>query len=279
MVSIREGFGMAINELGEKNENILVLTADLKDSLKLGVFAKNYPKRFYEFGIAEQNMLSAASGMTKLNKIPFVCSYAAFNPGRNWDQLRVSVCYSNANVKIVGGHAGLLTGPDGASHQALEDIAITRCLPNLRLVVPCDGEEAKKATLAIANEYGPFYLRVSREKTPEITNSKTPFKIGKANILNEGKDIIIVSCGAVLQFAILAQKELEKENIFSTIINMHTIKPLDTKTLVKFAKISKKILVIEEHQKYGGLFSAISEYFSSNYPILIDAICMEDSFG
>lgn len=277
--STRSGFGKAMVELGKKNKDVIALCADLKDSLKLGDFEKKHPERFYEFGIAEQNMMSAASGMTKLGKIPFVASYAAFNPGRNWDQLRVSVCYSNANVKVLGGHAGLTTGPDGATHQALEDIAITRVLPNLKVVVPCDEEETRKATIALANDFGPAYLRVSREKCRNITDSKSRFEIGKANVLADGVDVAIVACGIAVQFALEAKEELDKLGISCVVINMHTIKPLDEKTLIKYAKKVKAFVTVEEHQKIGGLGSAVCEYLSTTYPIKVEVIAVEDKFG
>lgn len=276
---IRNGFGMGILELVKSNKNIVALTGDLKDSLKLTEFAKSFKNNFFEFGISEQNMMSAAVGMAINNKIPFVVSYAAFNPGRNWDQLRISVCYSNSNVKIIGGHAGLTTGPDGATHQILEDIAITRVLPNLTVIVPCDEEEAKKATIAIGKLNGPCYLRLTREKSLNITSQDSDFEIGKANILKKGNDITIIACGVTVQFALSAHDKLKKIGIKSTIINLHTIKPLDTKTILKFAKLTNKIITIEEHQKIGGLGSAISEYLSQHYPTKIEMIGIEDLFG
>jgi len=277
--NIRNGFGDGLFEAAKKNKNVVVLCADLTDSLKISKFKKTYENRFFEMGICEQNMMSAAAGMCLNNKIPFVASYAVFNPGRNWDQLRVSVCYSNHNVKIIGGHAGLTTGPDGATHQALEDIAITRVLQNLTVIVPCDEEEARKATLAIARHVGPCYLRLTREKSATITDKKTPFKIGKANVVQEGKDVTIVSCGIGVQFAIEAAKELEKQKIKSTVINMHTIKPLDEKTLIKYAKITKAIVSVEEHQVAGGLGSACSEVLSQKCPTVQEFVGMKDSFG
>lgn len=277
--SIREGFSQGLLESAKKNKNVVALTADLKDSLKLTEFEKLYPKRFYEFGICEQNMISAASGMTINNKIPFVVSYAAFNPGRNWDQLRVSVCYSNTNVKIIGGHAGLTTGPDGATHQALEDIAITKVLPNLTVIVPCDQEETKKATIAAAEYIGPVYLRLTREKSENITNKNSKFEIGKANILKKGKDISIFASGVCVQFALKAAEELEKINISASVINLHTIKPLDKKTILLEAKKTNKIITIEEHQIIGGMGSAICEYLSQTYPTKIELIGTKDTFG
>ncbi len=277
--STRVGFGKGIVDAAKTNKNIVALTADLKPSVQLTQFEKLYPKRFFEMGISEQNMASAATGMTINNKIPFITSFAAFNPGRNWDQIRVSICYSNANVKILGSHAGLTTGPDGATHQALEDIAITRVLPNMTVIVPCDEEEARQATIASANHIGPVYLRVSREKSINIFNKKSKFEIGKAQILEKGNDVTIIACGITLQFALEAKQILKTQGISATIINLSTIKPLDTKTLLNYAKKTKAIVTIEEHQVTGGMGSAISEYFSQNYPIPIEIIGVEDSFG
>ncbi len=277
--SIRSGFGKGVVEATKQNSNIRVLCADLTDSLKLFEFKKTYPKKFYQMGICEQHMMSAAAGMAHIEKIPFVCSYAVFSPGRNWDQLRVSVCYSNHNIKIIGGHAGLTTGPDGATHQALEDIAITRVLPNLKVIVPCDEEESRKATLAIAKEQGPCYLRLSREKSLSITNKKSKFVLGEANILDEGSDVTIIGCGIMVQFALKAREELKSLGISAAVINMHTIKPLDKKTLLKYAKKTNAIVSCEEHQKIGGLGSAISEVLSEEYPTFQEFVGMSDSFG
>lgn len=277
--SVRNGFGEGLAQAAKSNKNIVALCADLKDSLKLTQFIKENPNRYFEMGICEQNMMSAAAGMCINDKIPFVVSYAVFNPGRNWDQLRVSVCYSKHNVKVIGGHAGLTTGPDGATHQALEDIAITRVIPNLTVIVPCDEEEARKATLAITKYNGPVYLRLSREKSLNITDKMSKFEIGKANVLKEGKDVTIIATGLTVQFALEAQKQLKKEKINATIINLHTIKPLDEKTILTYAKKTKAIVTIEEHQKIGGVGSAVAEYLSQNYPVPIEIIGTEDTFG
>ncbi|MCA9496364.1 MAG: transketolase family protein [Nanoarchaeota archaeon] len=277
---IRSGFGKGLVEATKTNKNIVALCADLTDSLKLTEFKEKYPNNFFEFGIAEQNMMSAAAGMCLNNKIPFVTSYAAFNPGRNWDQLRISICYSNHNVKILGGHAGLTTGPDGATHQALEDITLTRVLPNLTIIVPCDEEEMKKATIAAAKYKGPVYLRSTREKSKNITTENSPFIIGKANVLySKGNDITIIACGITVQFALEAIIKLKKENITANLINLHTIKPLDEKTILKYAKKTNAILTCEEHQKNGGMGSAISELLSQKYPIPIEIIGIDNSFG
>lgn len=277
--SVRTGFGKGAIELGKDNSKYVFLCADLKDSLKLGDFSKKYPKRFFEMGISEQNMMGVASGMTINNKVPFVCSYSAFNPGRNWDQLRVSVCYSNTNVKIVGSHAGLSTGPDGATHQALEDIAITRVLPNITVMSPCDEEEARKMTILSAKHQGPVYIRLFREKSMCITQKKDKFQVGKANIIYDGSDIVIFAHGITVQFAIEARKKLLDYGIDCAIINMHTIKPLDEKTVLKYAQICDLIVSIEDHQIIGGLGSAISEFLSQTYPKKIEMIGANDTFG
>jgi transketolase len=277
--TIRSGFGEGIVQATKKNSEIRVLSADLTDSLKLTDFKNIYSKKFFQMGICEQNMMSAAAGMSIIGKIPFVCSYAVFSPGRNWDQLRVSVCYSNHNVKIIGGHAGLTTGPDGATHQALEDIAITRVLPRLKVVVPCDQEEARKATLTISEDPSPCYLRLTREKSLVITNKKTPFEIGVANVLDQGSDVAIFACGIMVQIALEAREELRNLGISAAVINMHTIKPLDRKTLIKYAKKCGAIVSCEEHQKIGGLGSAISEILSQEFPVPQEFVGMNDEFG
>ena len=277
--AIRSGFGKGLVEASKNNKKITALCADLTDSLKVDGFEKKYPKRFFQMGICEQNMMSAAVGMTIRGKVPFVVSYAAFNPGRNWDQLRASVCYSNANVKIIGGHAGLTTGPDGATHQMLEDIAITRVLPNLKVIVPADEEEARKATIAIAQEEGPCYLRLTREKSQNITDEKSEFEIGRAIELEKGTDVTIVACGITVQMALEARAILESEGIKATVLNMHAIKPLDTKTLLRLAKKTDCFVTIEEHQKIGGLGSAVAEFLIENHPCPVEIIGVEDSFG
>jgi len=275
----RNGFGDGLVEVGKKNKNVVALCADLTGSVKVDKFAGKFPNRFFEMGICEQNMMGVAAGMCLNNKIPLVASYAVFNPGRNWDQLRVSVCYSNHNVKILGGHAGLTTGPDGATHQALEDIAITRVLPNLMVVVPCDEIEAKKATIEMFKFMGPVYLRVSREKSLNITNEKSKFTLGKANVLDSGNDVTIIACGITVQFALEARAKLAEENIKATVLNMHTISPIDENTIVKYAKLTGAIVTAEEHQITGGLGSAVSEVLARKYPCPQEFVGVKNSFG
>ncbi len=277
--STREAYGEAILALAKTNKNIVVVSADLAESTRVQAFAKKYPNRFIEVGVAEQNMLGVAAGLALAGKTVFTSSFAVFSPGRNWDQLRVSVCYSQANVKIVSTHAGLSVGEDGASHQALEDIAITRVLPNLIVISPIDYEETKKAVIAISKIKNPVYLRLHRQESPQITDSKTNFQIGKANILQTGTDITLLGCGPILNEALLAAESLKKKKISVEIINCHTIKPLDKNTILKSLKKTKKLITLEEHQSTGGLGSAILEQVVSQYPVPVKLIGVQDTFG
>ncbi|MFC1686053.1 transketolase family protein [Nanoarchaeota archaeon] len=276
--STREGFGRALVKLG-KNKEVLALSADLSESTKLSNFIKKFPKQYIEMGVAEQNMAGVSAGLALCGKIPFISSYAVFSPGRNWEQIRVSVCYSKANVKIAGCHAGLLTGPDGATHQALEDIAITRCLPNMTVIVPADSIEAEKATIAAASIKGPVYLRFGREKVPVITTKRSLFKVGKAEVLKEGKDVCVIACGVMVYEALIAAKELEKQGISVMVINNHTIKPFDEKTIISAAKKCKAIVTAEEHQITGGLGSAVAEVLSKSQPTPMKFVGVKDTFG
>lgn len=278
-VPTRNGYGEGLLVLGEADPNVVVLTADLRDSVKAGDFAKKYPDRFVECGVAEQNMMGMAAGLALAGKTAFVSSYAVFSPGRSWDQLRVSVCYSRANVKVVGAHTGVSVGPDGATHQALEDIAITRVLPNLTVVVPIDALEAKKATIALGELKGPAYLRLTREKTPLITTEDSQFEIGKADMLRDGSDVAIIGCGPVLYNALLAAVELEKEGIQVMVVNNHTIKPIDEEAIIAAAKKCGAVVTLEEHQVMGGAGSAVCEVLSKNYPVPVEMIGMQDHFG
>jgi transketolase len=275
----RDGYGEGLVLAGKENPNVVVLCADLSDSTRSAMFQKEFPERFIETGIAEQNMMGLAAGLALAGKIPFVSTYAVFCPGRNWDQLRVSVCYSNANVKLTGAHAGVSVGPDGATHQGLEDIAITRCIPNLVVIAPADVIETRKATLAAARYKGPVYLRFAREKTPIITTEETPFEIGKALVFREGKDIAIIGCGPLLYNAMLAAEELSKEGIDVMVVNNHTIKPMDTETIINAAKTCGAVVTVEDHQIMGGMGSAVAEVLAQNYPVPIEFIGMRDRFG
>ncbi len=275
----RDGFGKGLVQAGKENPNVVELCCDLTDSTRAGWFKKEFPERFIEVGVAEQNMMGVAAGLAMMGKVPFVSSYAVFNPGRNWEQLRVSVCYSEANVKIQGAHAGISVGPDGATHQALEDIAITRCLPKLTVIVPCDAVEAQKATYESAKIKGPVYLRFGREKVQVITTEKTPFKIGEALTFKDGKDITIIACGHMVYEALVAAKQLKEQGIDARVINLHTIKPIDEKTIIKAAKETKGIVTAEEHQIMGGMGSAVAEVVVKNKPVPMRFVGIKNTFG
>jgi len=278
-VPTRFGYGDGLVDLGEKNPNVVVLTGDLAESTRVHTFGQKFPDRFIECGIAEQNMMGIAAGLALSGKIPFVSSYAVFVPGRCWDQLRVSVCYSKANVKVAGAHAGISVGPDGATHQALEDIATVRCLPNIVVVVPCDSIETKKATIAAGEYLGPFYFRFAREKTPVITTKDTPFKVGRAEVFKDGTDVTIVACGPLVYQSLVAAKELVKDGILAEVINNHTIKPMDKLTIASSAKKTGAVVTVEEHQITGGLASAVAEVLAENFPVPMERVGMPDSFG
>ena len=278
LVPTRSGYGDALVELG-RSKKIMVLCADLTDSTKVNKFAKKYPKQFVEMGVAEQNLVTVASGLAAVGKIPFASSYAAFCPGRCWEQIRTTICYNDQNVKIIGAHAGVSVGPDGATHQMLEDIGIMRTLPNMVVVVPADYEQTKKATKAIAKFKGPCYMRFARSASAQMTTSKTPFKIGKAQVLKNGTDIALIAAGPVVAECMQAAEDLEENGINVMVINSHTIKPLDKKTILMAAKKCKKIITVEEGQITGGLGGAVAEFLSENYPVLVKRIGMKDRFG
>lgn len=279
-IPTRNGYGEGLLELGEHNPDVVVLTADLAESTRVLDFGKKYPERFVECGVAEQNMTGIAAGLAAAGKIPFVSSYAVFSPGRSWDQVRVSVCYSNLPVKIAGAHTGVSVGPDGATHQALEDIAIMRVLPNMTVVVPCDSIETKKLTLAAILVPGPVYFRFAREKTPVITTPESHFQIGRAEILAEhGNDVAIVACGPLVYQALVVANELLSENIHVTVVNNHTIKPIDAATLHAVARKCGAIVTVEEHQVMGGMGSAVAESLAQTYPVPIEFIGMPNTFG
>lgn len=280
MAPTRDGYGQGLLVLGETNDKVVVLCADVAESTRSHWFAKKFPKRFIEVGVAEQNLAGLAAGMALEGFIPFISSFAVFSPGRNWEQIRVSVCYTQANVKIAGHHAGLSTGPDGATHQALEDIALTRVLPNMTVVVPVDALEAKKAVLALSRAKGPAYIRLFRPETPVFTTAKSPFKIGRAEVLTLGKDATIVACGPMVYTALEAAAMLwQKHKIAAEVINSHTIKPLDGRTILQSVKKTRAVVTVEEHQIYGGLGSAVAEYLVEHHPVSMRFIGMPDSFG
>ena len=276
----RHGFGEALAELGEINENIVAIGADVTGSVMTSFFKEKFPNRFFSVGIAEQNATTIAVGLALSGKIPFFASYAAFSTFRNADQLRISVCYNKANVKIVGGHSGLTVGPDGATHQVLEDLAIVRTLPNMNVVVPCDYEQARKATFAIANIEGPAYIRLSRSNVPLFTDENTKFEIGKIDVLQDGNDVALIGCGTMVWQTLLAAEELnEKYGIKATVVNNYSIKPLDEVGIVNIAKKCGAIVTAEEHQIIGGMGSAIAELLAQKFPVPINFIGMQDSFG
>lgn len=275
----RNGYGDGVVEAGEANENVVVLCCDLTESTRSAKFKETFPDRFVEVGIAEQNMAGISAGLAFSGKVPYISSYATFNPGRNWDQIRVSICYSMANVKIMGAHAGISVGPDGATHQALEDIAITRALPNLTVIVPCDYWEAKKAVLQMAHIDGPFYMRFGREKVPVITTEETPFEIGKADIYREGGDVTVIACGSLVYEALVAAESLSSEGIDVRVINCHTIKPIDKDTIIKAAIETGAVVTAEEHQVHGGLGSAVAEVLSQHHPVPVEYVAIMDRFG
>lgn len=275
----RDGFGKALVELGEADNNVWVLTADVSESTRTHWFAEKFPKRFVQVGVAEQNLAGVAAGIAATGKIAFVSAYGVFSPGRNWDQLRVSVCYNNVPVIFHGSHTGLTVGPDGATHQALEDIAITRVIPGLTVLAPADMEEARKATKAAYALRKPVYIRTCREKIPVFTTEKTPFEIGKANIYREGEDVAIFACGPMVYESLLAAEQLQKEGISVAVIDCHTIKPIDRETIVAMAKKTGLIVSIEEHQIDGGMGSAIAEVLTEEYPIPLKRHGMRNMFG
>lgn len=278
----RDGFGKALIELGLTNAQVVVLCADLTESMRVMTFKQEFPERFLEMGVQEENMVGVAVGLSLEKKVPFACSYSVFLVNNALGPIRASLCYSNANVKLIGGHAGITTGEDGATHQALEDIAIMRALPNMTVIVPADEEESRQATHAIAQHTGPCYLRIGKFQTPAITqkpattksDSSKPFKIGKAQVLTEGSDVTIVACGNMVAIALAAANKLcegtgGEKGICVEVINMHTIKPLDTKTLLRSLKKTGALITFEEHQIAGGLGSAVLEAVATSDPNLL----------
>ena len=280
-IPTRDGYGNGLVELGEKNPNVVVLCADLAESTRSLWFKEKFPEGFIVMGVAEQNMAAIAAGLGVSGKIPYISSYAVFSPGRNWEQIRTTCAYNNSNVKIAGAHAGVSVGPDGATHQAIEDIATMRVIPNMKVFVPCDAIEAKKATIAAAKIWGPVYLRFAREKTPVITTENTPFNPGKAEIFWEGgkPQAVIIASGPVLYNALMAAQELEKEKIGTIVLNNHTIKPIDEKTIVEAAKKCGAVVTVEEHNIVGGLGGAVSEVLAKNCPVPMEFVGMNDCFG
>lgn len=276
---IRSGFGRGLVEAGKRDENVVAACADLTDSTKMGDFAKTFPERYIEIGVAEQNLVTVGSGLAAMGKIPFVSSYAAFSPGRNWEQIRTTICLNDRPVKIVGSHAGLYTGKDGATHQMLEDIALMRVLPNMVVIAPCDSVEAEKATLAMAKDPRPNYIRLTREATPVITTADTPFEIGKAYVFSTGEDVTIIATGTMTYQAMVAADKLFKDGIDAEVINVPTIKPLDSETILKSVRKTGCVVTAEEGQINGGLGGAVAELLGEECPVKIKRIGMKDHFG
>lgn len=282
-VPIRQGFGEGLLVAGEENEKVVALCADLVESTKMNLFAEKFPERYIEVGVAEQNLVTVASGMAAMGKIPFVSSYAMFSPGRNWEQIRTTIAYNDRKVIIAGSHAGISVGPDGGTHQALEDIGLMRMLPNMDVVSPCDAIEAKKATMALAKSKRPAYIRLAREKTPIVTTEETPFELGKAQVYWIPEvglaEVGIIVTGGLAYRAILAAKALEGEGIKTKVLNLTSIKPIDKEAIIALAKETKKIVTVEEHQVAGGMGSAVAEVLAGNYPVPIEFIGVQDKFG
>ena len=281
MEATRDGFGKALLELGESNPQVVVLCADLAESTRVLPFKEKYPGRYIELGVAEQNLATVAAGLANYGKIPFITSYATFSPGRNNEQIRTTIALNNVPVKIAGSHAGLSVGPDGATHQALEDIALTRVLPNMVVVSPCDSEEARKATLAVAAHPGPAYLRLGRAATPVMTTAETPFELGKAQTVwssEHGAEVAVFATGPLLYNALCAAKELE-HRIPVEVINIHTIKPLDAGAVVAAARGAGAVVTVEEHQAAGGLGGAIAEILAGECPTPVEFVAVQDCFG
>ena len=280
-VPIRKGFGEGLVIAGEKNPQVVGLCADLTESTQMHLFKEKFPNRFVEIGVAEQNLAGVASGMASMGKIPFISSYAMFSPGRNWEQIRTTIAYNNRPVKIAGSHAGISVGPDGGTHQAIEDIAIMRVMPRMVVISPCDAIEARKATVAAAETGTPVYLRLAREKTPIMTTEDTPFQIGKAYTVWEGKKpgVGIIATGALLHKALQAANELKANGMEVDVMNLSTIKPLDVDAIIALARKCGRVVTVEEHQVAGGMGSAVAECLGRAYAVPIEFIGVQDQFG
>ena len=274
----RMGFGDGLVIAGKNDPNVVALCADLTESTRMSLFKKEFPDRFIQMGIYEQALVSVSAGLALAGKIPFLSSYAMFSPGRSWEQVRTA-CLSQTNIKIIGSHAGVSVGPDGATHQALEDMAITRCIPELIVINPCDAIEARKATIAAAKTVGAVYIRLAREKTPVMTADDTPFEIGKALVVRDGKDAAIIACGPLLYQSLVAAEALAKDGIECRVINNHTVKPMDEKTILAAAKNCGAIVTVEEHQIAGGMGSAVAEILAQNNPVPMEFVGVHDQFG
>ena len=275
----RAGFGRGLAEAARRNDQVVGLAADLTDSTKMSIFADEFPERFVQVGIAEQNLATLASGMAAMGKIPFIASYAAFSPGRNWEQIKTTAALNDRPVKIMGAHAGLYTGMDGATHQMLEDFAIMRVIPNMVVIAPADALEAEKVALAMAEDPRPNYVRLTREPLATITTTKTPFKLERAYVYSPGKDLTLVSTGAMTYFALMAADSLYKDGIDVEVIHMPVIKPMDTITLLHSIEKTGAVMTVEEHQIAGGLGGAVAEFVVEHHPVPVRRMGVKDSFG
>ncbi|PZR57064.1 MAG: transketolase [Candidatus Meridianibacter frigidus] len=278
-VPTRNGFGEGLIEAGKSNRNVIGICADLAESTRMEGFKKACPDQYIAIGVAEQLLVAMAAGLASAGKIPFIASYAMFNPGRSWEQVRTTMALNETNVKIAGAHAGVSVGPDGATHQAIEDIAIMRVLPHMIVVVPCDSAQTKKATLAVAQKWGPTYLRFAREKSPVITTEETPFEIGKAQTFRTGSDVAIIACGILVYNALVAAQELAGDGIECTVINNHTVKPMDEHAVIEAAKLCGTVVTVEEHQQHGGMGSRVAEILAQHHPVPIEFVGVRDQFG
>ena len=278
----RKGFGEGLVIAGDQNKNVVALCADLTESTQMHLFAKKYPERFIQVGVAEQNLVTVASGLAAMGKIPFTSSYAMFSPGRNWEQIRTTIAYNDRPVKIVGSHAGVSVGPDGGTHQAIEDIALMRVLPNMIVLSPCDAIEAKKATIEAAKINKPVYIRLAREKTPIITTEETPFEIGKAQVFFAPPmtpQVGIIATGPLIHKAILAAQKFAEKGISVKVLNIASVRPLDFEAIINLAKEAGAIVSVEEHQVVGGFGSSIAEVLVQNFPVPMELIGIHDKFG
>lgn len=280
MEPIRKGFGRGLVEAGRRDENVVAACADLTESTQMHLFAEAFPERFIEMGVAEQNLVTVGSGLAAMGKIPFVSSYAAFSPGRNWEQIRTTIALNNQPVKIIGSHAGISVGPDGATHQMLEDISIMRAMPNMVVIAPCDSLEAAKATLAMAaDNRRPTYMRLAREATPVITTDKTPFQIGRAYIYRKGADVSLIATGTMTYQAMVAATALAKDGVHAEVVHVPTIKPIDHAVILGSAERTRHVVTIEEGQINGGLGGAVAELLGENLPTPMIRVGMNDRFG
>jgi transketolase len=275
----RFGFGEGLAKLGEQNPRVFVLGADTASSVAINTFQEKFPDRFINVGVAEQNLLGMAAGLAVAGWIPYAATYGVFASGRPWEQIRTTICYSNLNVKIGGSHSGVMVGPDGATHQALEEISVMRCLPRMTVIVPCDVIETRKATIASAAVSGPVYIRYGRESIPVLTKEDSPFKIGRAEVMRDGRDVAILACGTMVYEALMAAELLEKKGVRARVVNVHTIKPIDEKTILEAAKDCGAIVTAEEHQIHGGFGSAVAEVLVKQHPVPVEMVGIQDVFG